>query len=347
MVRAALARSPFLAACRGEQPEHTPVWFMRQAGRSLPEYRAVRADHGFHQMITDPALAAEVTLQPVRRHGVDAAVLFSDLITPVQAIVEGISVETGRGPVIAQPFRGPDDLRRLRPLRPDADLPYVAEAVRRVCAELDPLGVPVVGFAGAPFTVATYLIEGGKSKEFEHTKQLMYAHEDTWHELLDLLAGISLAALRAQVEAGASAVQLFDSWAGILSAADYRRYAMPHSATVLRGLADLAVPRVHFGVGTGELLGAMGEAGADVVGVDWRVSLSDARARVAPGTGLQGNLDPVVLLAGWEVTRQRAADVLAEGRATGPGYVFNLGHGVLPATDPTVLTRIVELVHSS
>jgi uroporphyrinogen decarboxylase len=319
---------------------------MRQAGRSLPEYREIRSRHTFQQMITNPSVAAEVTLQPVRRHGVDAAVLFSDLITPVQAIVDGISVETGTGPVIRRPFRAADDLRRLRPLRPDADLPYVAEAVRRVCAELDPLGVPVVGFAGAPFTVGTYLIEGGKSKEFEATKELMYAHEDTWHELMSKLAGISLAALRAQVDAGASAVQLFDSWAGILSAADYRRYAMAHSATVLQGLADLGVPRVHFGVGTGELLGAMGEAGADVVGVDWRVSLTDARARVAAGIGLQGNLDPVMLLAGWDVTRPRAEALLAEGRATGPGWVFNLGHGVLPATDPTVLTRLVELVHA-
>ncbi len=333
MTRPALARSPFLAACRGEQPEHTPVWFMRQAGRSLPEYRALRSGRRFQEMITDPAVAAEVTLQPVRRHGVDAAVLFSDLITPVQSIVEGVSVETGRGPVIEQPFRTADDLRRLRRLEPDTDLPYVAEAVRLICEQLDPLGVPVVGFAGAPFTVATYLVEGGKSKEFEATKTLMYGHEDVWHDLLDRLAHISLAALRAQVAAGASAIQLFDSWAGILSEADYRRYAMPHSATVLRGLADLGVPRVHFGVGTGELLGAMGEAGADVVGVDWRVSLADARARVAPGIGLQGNLDPVVLLAGWDVTRQRAERTLAHGRSTGPGYVFNLGHGVLPQTD--------------
>jgi uroporphyrinogen decarboxylase len=342
-----LAASPFLAACRGEQPSHTPVWFMRQAGRSLPEYREIRSHHGFHEMIVKPEVAAEVTLQPIRRHHVDAAVLFSDLITPVQSIVPGISVETGKGPVIQQPFRSDADISRLRPLEPEIDLPYVAETVRICCETLDPLGIPVVGFAGAPFTVATYLIEGGKSKEFETTKELMYAHEATWHRLMDRLADISIAALRAQITAGASAIQLFDSWAGILSAADYRRFALPHSSKVFAALADLGMPRVHFGVGTGELLGAMSEAGCDVVGVDWRVSLRDARTRVRASVGLQGNLDPVVLLAGWDVTRERALQTLAEGRATGPGYVFNLGHGVLPSTDPTVLTRLVELVHSS
>jgi uroporphyrinogen decarboxylase len=345
--RPALANSTFLAACRGEAVSRTPVWFMRQAGRSLPEYREIRARHSFNEMVTKPDVAAEVTLQPIRRHGVDAAVLFSDLITPVQSIVAGISVETGKGPVIDQPFRTASDIARLRPLEPDLDLPYVAEAIRICVEELDPLGVPVVGFAGAPFTVATYLIEGGKSKEFEATKELMYSHESVWHDLMDRLAGISLAALRAQIIAGASAIQLFDSWAGILSAADYRRYALPYSAKVFAGLADLGVPRVHFGVGTGELLGAMADAGPDVVGVDWRVSLTDARTRVPAHIGLQGNLDPVVLLAGWDVTKPRAEEVLATGRATGPRYVFNLGHGVLPSTDPTVLTRLVELVHNA
>ena len=320
---------------------------MRQAGRSLPEYRAIRAEHGFHEMITNPKLAAEVTLQPVRRHGVDAAVLFSDLITPIQSILDGVTVETGRGPVIEQPFRTAADLHRLRPLEPDRDVPYVAEAIGLVCQELDPLGIPVVGFAGAPFTVATYLIEGGKSKEFAATKELLHGEPDVFADLLERLADVSLASLRAQVEAGAAAVQLFDSWAGVLSLADYRRVAMPAARRVFAGLADLGVPRIHFGVGTGELLGAMAEAGADVVGVDWRVSMTDARARVGPTVALQGNLDPAILGAPWPVIEREARRVIEDGRGAGPGFVFNLGHGVLPETDPTVLTRLVELVHQA
>ena len=346
-MRAPLADSAFLAACRGEAHPRTPVWFMRQAGRSLPEYRAIRAGHGFQEMITDPALTSEVTLQPVRRHGVDAAVLFSDIITPVQAIVAGVTVETGRGPVIEDPFRTMADVERLRPLDPAHDIPYVIDAVQRCCAELDPMGVPLVGFAGAPFTLATYLVEGGKSKEFVHTKTMMHGHPDTWRELLERLADIAIATLRAQIVAGASAVQLFDSWAGILSEDEYRRHVLPASMRIFTELRDLGVPMVHFGVGTGELLGAMADAGPDVMGVDWRVSLRSARRRVPAHIGLQGNLDPVIALAPWPVVEARVRDTLAEGRATGPGYVFNLGHGVLPETDPSVLTRIVEIVHGN
>ena len=318
---------------------------MRQAGRSLPEYRALRAQHAFQELITDPSVTAEVTLQPVRRHSVDAAILFSDIITPVQSIVAGVSIETGKGPIIEQPFRTLADVDRLRSYEPTRDIPYVIEAVQRCVSELDPLGVPLIGFAGAPFTVATYLIEGGKSKEFETTKAMMRADPETWTALLDALADIALATLRAQVEAGASAVQLFDSWAGILSEADYRRFVMPSSARILQGLADLGVPRIHFGVGTGELLGAMGEAGADVVGVDWRVGLTDARRRVSEGKALQGNLDPVTLLAPWSVVEHEVRQVLDDADAAGGGHVFNLGHGVLPQTDPTILTRVVEMVH--
>ncbi len=338
--------SLLLRACRGEVVDRPPVWFMRQAGRSLPEYRELRSRYGFHEMITRPDVAAEVTLQPVRRHGTDAAILFSDLITPVQSIVEGITVETGRGPVIAEPFRTAADVMRLRPLDPARDLPYVAEAIERICAELDPLGIPLIGFAGAPFTVATYLVEGGKSKEFEATKLLMHTAPEVWHGLCDRLADISLAALRAQVAAGAKAVQLFDSWAGILDLADYRMFAMPYAAKVLNGLDDLGVPRIHFGVGTGELLGSMGEAGADVVGVDWRLDLRTARLRVGAGRGLQGNFDPVLLQAPWATVEARVRSIVDAGREVGPGHVFNLGHGVLPSTDPAVLTRIVELVRS-
>ena len=347
VTRPTLANSSFLAACRGEAQARTPVWFMRQAGRSLPEYRAIRAEHAFQDMITSPALTAEVTLQPVRRHGVDAAVFFSDIITPVQAIVAGVSVETGKGPVIAQPFRTAADVDRLRPLDAEHDIPYVIDAVQRCCAELDPLGIPLVGFAGAPFTLATYLVEGGKSKEFVHTKTMMYGDPDAWHALLDRLADIAIATLRAQITAGASAVQLFDSWAGILSENEYRHHVLPASTRIFQELRALGVPMVHFGVGTGELLGAMADAGPDVMGVDWRVSLTAARQRVPAGIGLQGNLDPVIALAPWPVVEAATLATVAEGRATGPGYVFNLGHGVLPETDPTVLTRIVELVHGA
>jgi uroporphyrinogen decarboxylase len=342
----ALAASPFLAAARQLPHQRTPIWMMRQAGRSLPEYRAIRAEHGFHQMITTPELAAEVTLQPIRRHGMDAAVFFSDIITPVQAVVAGVSVETGRGPVIESPFRTAADVDRLRPLDPASDVPYVADAIKICCAELDPIGVPLIGFAGAPFTVASYLIEGGKTKEFAHTKAMMYGQPDVFAALLDRLADYAIASLRAQIDAGASAVQLFDSWAGVLSRRDYETYVQQHSAKVFAALADTAVPRIHFGVGTGELLASMGSAGADVVGVDWRVSLTDARGRVAPSKALQGNLDPVVLLSPWPVVERTVTELVREGRATGPGWICNLGHGVLPEIDPTVITRVVELVHS-
>jgi len=336
-----LADSPFLRACRCQPVEQVPVWFMRQAGRSLPEYRRLRGTASILEAVRDPELAAEITLQPVRRYGVDAAILFSDIVVPVAAIGVGLEIVPGRGPVVAEPFGSPADLERLRPLQPELDTPYVIETVRRLVAELD---VPLIGFAGAPFTVASYLVEGGPSKNFARTKSLMHGDPATWFSLMDALAGIALASLRSQVEAGASAVQLFDSWAGALSRRDYERFALPASRTVLEGLAELGVPRIHFGVGTGELLDLMGAAGADVVGVDWRVPLTSARARVGPGRALQGNLDPAICLAGFDVAASEARRVLAEGGTT--GYVFNLGHGVLPETDPDVLARLVELVHA-
>jgi uroporphyrinogen decarboxylase len=318
---------------------------MRQAGRSLPEYRELRAGKTFDDLIYNPSVAAEVTLQPVRRHGVDAAIFFSDIITSPQAIVPGISIQPGKGPVIEQPFRTRADIDRLRPFDPAIHMAYVIEAVQQCVVELDVLGVPLIGFAGAPFTVATYLIEGGKSKEFAHTKTLMRTDPDTWFALLDALADMAAATLRAQINAGASAVQLFDSWAGILSEADYRTYAMPASAKVLGSLTDLNVPRFHFGVATGELLGAMSEAGADIVGVDWRTPLVNARKRVGPDKGLQGNLDPVLLLAPWPIVEAEVLRILNDAKAAGGRHIFNLGHGVLPETDPTVLTRVVALVH--
>ena len=334
--------APFLLACRGQPADRVPVWFMRQAGRSLPEYRAVRGVGSILDVIRQPDLAAEITLQPVRRYGVDAAILYSDIVVPVEAVGFGVDVVPGVGPVVAEPFSGKDDLSRLRPLEPEQDIPYVLEAVRLVTAELD---VPLIGFAGAPFTVASYLIEGGPSRTYARTKALMHAEPSTWSTLLDALADMALVSLRAQVAAGASAVQLFDSWAGALAPDDYAGLVLPASRRIFSGLADLGVPRIHFGVGTGELLGLMGEAGPDVVGVDWRVPLDVARTRVAPTQAVQGNLDPALCLAPWEVLEPAVRKVLTQG--AGPGHVFNLGHGVMPDTDPAVLERVVELVHAA
>jgi uroporphyrinogen decarboxylase len=338
------AEPPFLAACAGRPVERTPVWFMRQAGRALPEYRAVRERFAFSEMIRRPEVAAEVTLQPVRRLGVDAAILFSDLITPVQAVVPGVDVHPGQGPVVDEPFRTAADVDRLRPLEPEADLPYVLEAVRLVRAELPP-AVPLIGFAGAPFTVASYLVEGGRSSDHARTKALLYGDPATWATLLDRLAENTIATLRAQVGAGAQAVQVFDSWVGVLSADDYRRSVLPASAKVFAGLADLGVPRIHFGVGTGHLLPLMAGAGADVVGVDWRVPLDVARCLV-DGRAVQGNLDPTALLAPPEVLDDRVDGVLSANGGR-PGHVFNLGWGVLPETDPDAMRRVVDRVHAT
>ena len=315
---------------------------MRQAGRSLPEYRAIRERAGMFDIMRSPELTIEVTSQPVRRHGVDAAILFSDIVAPLMAIDVDVDIKPGVGPVFAQPFRTEDDLRMLRQLEPEQDMPWMIESVRTLAAELP---VPVIGFAGAPFTVASYLVEGGPSRTYERTKALMLGDPALWGQLLTRLADIAVASLRAQVEAGAEAIQLFDSWAGALPPDVYRASVMPASARVFAGIADLGVPRIHFGVGTGELLSLMGEAGADVVGVDWRVPLDVARQRVGPDKAVQGNLDPAVCFAGWDVVETEARKVLARGE--GVGHVFNLGHGVLPDTDPDVLTRLVDLVHDA
>ena len=336
------ADSSFLRACRGEPTSQVPVWFMRQAGRSLPEYRELRGTESILDAVRRPELAAEITLQPVRRYGVDAAILFSDIVVPVAALGVGVEIVPGRGPVLAEPFTGEADLGRLRPLEAEADVGYVLETVRMVVAEAD---VPLIGLAGGPFTVASYLVEGGPTRDFGRTKALMHAAPATFARLLDALAEVSAAFLAAQVAAGASAVQLFDSWAGALSRADYERFVLPASTKVLGALAGAGVPRIHFGVGTGELLDLLATAGADVVGVDWRVPLTTARDRVGPGPVLQGNLDPAVCLAGAGPAEAEARRVLAEGCAAGPGYVFNLGHGVLPATDPVVLEHLVQVVH--
>jgi uroporphyrinogen decarboxylase len=334
---------PFIRACRGEPVPYTPVWFMRQAGRSLPEYRRVREGISMLDSCTRPELVTEITLQPLRRYDVDAAILFSDIVVPLRAVGVDVDIKPGVGPVVGQPFRDLADVDRLRPLEPD-DVPYITAAVRSLTGEL--AGRPLIGFAGGPFTLASYLIEGGPSRNHDRVKALMYGDPALWHALLGRLADIATAFLLVQVEAGASAVQLFDSWAGVVSPQDYRRAILPHTSRIFAALQPSGVPRIHFGVGTGELLGLLGEAGADVVGVDWRVPLDDAARRVPPGTALQGNLDPAVLLAPWDVVESRARGVLDRGRSA-DGHVFNLGHGVLPETDPDTLARLTDLVHSA
>jgi len=326
---------------------YTPVWFMRQAGRSLPEYHRVREGIAMLESCTRPELVTEITLQPLRRYDVDAAILYSDIVVPLRAIGVDVDIKPGVGPVIDRPFRTLGDVERLRPLEP-ADVPFLAEAVKSLVGELG--GKPLIGFAGAPFTLASYLIEGGPSKNHDRTRALMYGNPELWHALMGRLADIAIAFLVLQVEAGASAVQLFDSWVGVISPEDYRHAILPHTRRIFSALAASGVPRIHFGVGTGELLGLLGEAGADVVGVDWRVPLDEAARRVGASLGghckaLQGNLDPAVLLAGWEVTEPRARAVLARAGTLGGGHVFNLGHGVPPETDPDILARLTDLVH--
>jgi uroporphyrinogen decarboxylase len=338
---AALDDSPLLRACRGQSVSHTPVWFMRQAGRSLPEYRATREGVAMLDSCMRPDLVTEITLQPVRRYGVDAAILFSDIVLPLKAVGIDLDIVPGVGPVMASPVRKASDIETLRPLAPD-DVAYVTEAIGMLTDQLG--GTPLIGFAGAPFTLASYLIEGGPSRNHEHTKALMYGDESSWHALMERLAEISLAYLRIQADAGASVIQLFDSWVGALPAKDYARYVLPHSRTIFDGLAGADTPRIHFGVNTGELLGLMHEAGADVVGVDYRVPLDVASRRVGRGVPLQGNLDPSVLFAPWSAVEVRTREVL-DAAAGLSGHIFNLGHGVLPTTDPDVLARVVDLVH--
>ena len=332
----------FIRACRGLPHERVPVWFMRQAGRSLPEYRAIRGTGTILDAIKNPDLSTEITLQPVRRYGVDAAILYSDIVVPVHAIGFGVTVTPGVGPEIEQPFRTAADLGRLRPLDPASDTPYVLETVRQLVHELD---VPFIGFAGAPFTVASYLIEGRPSRDYLNTKSLMLNDEQLWHSLMDRLADLAIASLTSQIDGGASAVQLFDSWAGALSPAQYQRYVAPHSEKVLSALEGTGVPRIHFGVTTGELLELIKSAGADVVGIDWRVEIDRARLRLGDTVALQGNLDPAAVIAGVDAAVSGTREVLARN-AGHPGHIFNLGHGVLPTSDPDVLSEVVRIVHA-
>ncbi|CAH0236214.1 Uroporphyrinogen decarboxylase [Microbacterium oxydans] len=337
----ALSDAPLLRALTGDRPERTPVWFMRQAGRSLPEYRELRVGTRMLDACLTPELAAEITLQPVRRHGVDAAVFFSDIVIPLRLAGVEVEIEPGRGPVFANPVRTASDVDRITAIDPDSlDSTAIAEAVRLVTAELG--DTPLIGFAGAPFTLAAYLVEGGPSKEHMRARGMMHADPDSWNRLAGWLAQISRRFLIAQRDAGASVVQLFDSWAGSLSTADFREFVAPHSTTALEGLG---IPSIHFGVGTGPFLHDMRLGGvADGVGVDWRMPLDEAAAILGPDVTVQGNIDPAFLSAPWPVLEAHVLDVLARGRAA-RAHIVNLGHGVPPETDPDQLTRIVELVH--
>ena len=337
-----MEQAPLLVAAAGGTPAHPPVWFMRQAGRSLPEYRKLREGVPMLEACFNPEMVCEITLQPVRWHGVDAAILFSDIVVPLVAAGIDVDIVPGTGPVVASPVRTAADVAALPDVTADQLRP-VADAVTLLRGELG--GTPLIGFAGAPFTLASYLIEGGPSRNHERTKALMHSDPDTWHALLGKLAGITQAFLATQVAAGVQVVQLFDSWAGALSVRDYRRFVLPHSTAVLGSLADAGVPRIHFGVGTSELLPSMREAGADVVGVDWRLPLDEAARRLGADPVVQGNLDPALLFASWDVLEHEVRRIVDEGRAAA-GHIVNLGHGVLPDTDPDVLTRVVDLVHS-
>lgn len=337
-----LSDAPLLRALTGPRPDHAPVWFMRQAGRSLPEYRELRVGTRMLDACLTPDLAAEITLQPVRRHGVDAAVFFSDIVIPLRLAGVEVEIEAGRGPVFANPVRTAADVDRITAIDPlSLDGAAIAEAVGIVTAELG--DTPLIGFAGAPFTLAAYLVEGGPSKEHLRARAMMHADPDSWNRLAGWLAQVSRRFLEIQRDAGASVVQLFDSWAGSLSTADYRAFVAPHSRVALDGIG---IPSIHFGVGTGPFLDDMRLDGiADGVGVDWRLPLDEAAAILGPDVSVQGNIDPALLSAPWPVLEAHVRDVVERGRAA-RGHIVNLGHGVPPETDPDQLTRIVELVHS-
>ena len=342
---------PFLAAATGRPTHRTPVWFMRQAGRSLPEYRAVRGEGSILDAIKQPALAAEITLQPVRRYGVDAAVLYSDIVVPAHAVGFGIDVAPGTGPVAAEPLRSRGDLARLRPFEPEADTPYVLDTVRLLAAEL-PVEVPLLAFAGAPFTVASYLIEGRPSKTYQNTKRLMHTDPVLWHDLMERLVQHAVASIGSQLDNGARAFQLFDSWAGALSREDYDRFVLPHSTAVFAALGETyGVPGIHFGIGCDHLLESMltaarGDgAGTPVLGLDWRTPIRTARQRMGSDLVVQGNLDPALVLAGADVALA-GADAVLDDNDGHPGHIFNLGHGVQPDTDATVLEQVVAHVHA-
>jgi uroporphyrinogen decarboxylase len=341
----------FLRACWREPVDRTPIWLMRQAGRALPEYRKIKERYSLLDITRQPELCAEVTFQPVRRLGVDAAILYSDIMSPLAAIGVDLELVEDVGPVVQAPIRSRDDLARLRPLDVEADVPFVLETIRLLRRELAAWGMPLIGFAGAPFTLAGYLVEGKPSRDFARTKQLMYTDPDFWHALMARLTDIIIGFAQGQIRAGIQAFQLFDSWIGALGPRDYARYIQPHVHRIFSTLAapvsgSPRIPLIHFGTGTASLLELMAEAGGDVIGLDWRVPLDTGWARIGgpARVAVQGNLDPTVLLAPWSVVRTETAEVLrlAGGQ---PGHIFNLGHGVLPQTTVETLERLVAFVH--
>ncbi len=338
----ALRDHPMMLACRREPAPYTPVWLMRQAGRYMPEYRRVRAQHDFLEMCRRPEIAAEVTVTAVERLGVDAAIIFADILLPLIPMEVGLRYEKDGGPIIGRPVRSAADLERIPPIDAAGALGFVGDAIRMARRALGDR-IPLIGFAGAPFTLASYLVEGGGSRQYQATKTMMYTEPATWHRLMETLARATADYLNMQIAAGADIVQLFDSWVGILGPDDYRRFVLPHSAAVISALSP-RVPMIHFGTMTGNLLELMCEAGGDVIGLDWRVDLGQAWARLGYGIGVQGNLDPVALFAGVPEIRRRVRAILdqAAGR---PGHIFNLGHGILPETPVDHVRALVDAVH--
>lgn len=334
----------FLRACRRQPVDCTPVWFMRQAGRYMDAYQALRQRHSLLTLCKTPELAAEVTLQPIQRLPVDAAIIFTDLLIPLEPMGARLVFAPNEGPVIENPIRSASDVEALRMVDPQAELAFTLEAIRMVCRELDGK-VPLIGFAGAPFTLASYLIEGSGSRHYIQTKQLMYHQPEAWHGLLDKLASVATTFLQAQIAAGAQVVQLFDSWVGCLSPDDYRRYVLPYTKQVIDGLRSAGAPVIHFGTDTAMLLDVMREAGSDVIGVDWRIPLDDAWRRIGPDVGIQGNLDPVALFAPLPEIERRVDDILQRA-GNRPGHIFNLGHGILPETPVEHVQAVADLVHA-
>lgn len=332
----------FLRACRLEPVDATPVWFMRQAGRYLPEYRALRERYGFLELCRRPELAVEITCMPLRRFEVDAAILFSDLSLPLLGLGVSLALEEGAGPVIESPVRRTADVRRLRPLEPETDLPFVLEAIRILRAELC---VPLIGFVGGPFTMACYLVEGRASRDFARVRALMFSEPETWHALMEVLTESLSRYARAQVTAGVHALQIFESWLGVLNPLDYRTFVRPYLRRLTETLQPLGIPVILFGVGTAALLEELAEAGGTVIGVDWRVPLDTAWSRLGDSVAIQGNLDPAVLLAPFEVVVEHAARILRQAGGR-PGHIFNTGHGLLPETPPDTVARLVDWVHA-
>ena len=332
----------FRTALAHEQPDRTPVWFMRQAGRCLADYRRLRERYPILTLAKTPELCAEVTVMPVDAFGVDAAVLFADIMLPLEPMGVSLEIQPEIGPIIHEPIRSRSDVDRLRPIDPDADVGFVMEAIRLVRERLDGRQA-VIGFSGSPFTLACYLIEGRPSRDYAIAKAFMFGEPAAWHALMEKLTTVVIAYLNAQIAAGVHVVQLFDSWVGALAPWDYERYVQPHVARIFAEVSG--APTIHFGTGTASLLEPMAAAGGDIIGVDHRQALDEAWRRIGHDRGIQGNLDATRLLAGWDATAEGARDVLRRA-ANRPGHIFNLGHGVLPETDPDVLRRLVELVHT-